>query len=53
MVGANIHMVLNIHEKSGKNILRVCMEEFRAIMDRLDLVDLPLARGRWTCQKSR
>lgn len=46
MIGGDFNMILNSHERSRENFLRACMKEFKTIMDRCDLMDLPVIDGK-------
>lgn len=41
-------MVLSTFERSEKHFLRVCTDEFKKILDRLNLMDLPIMEDKWT-----
>lgn len=47
MVGADFNMILRRWERSGGGNTNVEIEEFKQVVDRLNLMDLPLAGGRW------
>lgn len=54
-VGGDFNMVLRSNERSGDQFSRACAKEFKEILDKLDLMDLPLVEGKWTWinQKSK
>lgn len=47
VVEDDFNMVLHRQERTRDNFSSVCAVEFR-ILDRLNLVGLPLVRGKWT-----
>lgn len=48
IIGGDFGMVFSAHECSGKNPSRACLEEFKDILDKFNLLDLPPFVGKWT-----
>lgn len=52
-VGRDFNMILHKSERSGDQFSAKCADEFKEIVDRLGLMDLPLVGGRWTWSNLR
>lgn len=46
VVGEDFNMGLSIQERTENSFSRICAEEFKETIERLDLVDLPLTGGK-------
>lgn len=48
LVGCDFNMILRSSERSGCNYSNIDIDDFRALLDKLNLNHLPLKGGRWT-----
>lgn len=49
----DFNMILHMRERTGASTSLREIEEFRDMINKLDLVDLPLEGGKWTRSNSR
>lgn len=48
VIGGDFNMIMHMKERSSVCTNYKEIEEFREMIDKLDLVDFPLVGGRWT-----
>lgn len=53
VIGGDFNMILRIEERLGEGNYSGEVEEFREVVDRLNLVNIPLLEGKWTWSNSR